>query len=502
MAADTTGIMEGFLCPVCLKDFGTVSQLQDHFEDAHSSEDKAVLQSLKGFFDKAKRRILGNKEFGFRESNTQSIENPSTTCFSGYDPTWWEYQELGVTHYHTDAFRAVRDARIDHFVVETNKLLIRLDKLLDPDAPREASKRKGIVTMFSDYLGFEKSIVPWVPDGAVPACLSCEESFSILRRKHHCRLCGGIMCNKCSEFLGLTYAQKLVNPAVSFEGESGFLKRSDSSTSLNSLMGLEAEGHMRICKGCRMLLERRDQMTEQRNIKPTLVLLYEKMRACMRDANELIPEYLPMVDSLSIGEATYNWSEAQALRNKLVRLYDAVDQLSKRILSLEIKPESPSALKQQQLQKAIRVSASYFMQENLIGLQALPSEDQYEELKTARRAEIQRKIAAERQAEMEAQQRERQSQDDTERSRPNGDKKLGHTRNDSHDSVGKGWKPVEEGSRVSKVADPMLQQMEIIRGYIKQAKEAQRWDEVEMLEHNLKDLKDEYYRQQTINFQS
>lgn len=41
-------IREGFLCPMCMKDLGGVADLQDHFEEAHSNEDKAVLQQLKG----------------------------------------------------------------------------------------------------------------------------------------------------------------------------------------------------------------------------------------------------------------------------------------------------------------------------------------------------------------------------------------------------------------------------------------------------------------------
>lgn len=47
MSAD---IIEGFLCPICMKDLGTVSQLQGHFEEEHSSEDKALFQQLKGIF--------------------------------------------------------------------------------------------------------------------------------------------------------------------------------------------------------------------------------------------------------------------------------------------------------------------------------------------------------------------------------------------------------------------------------------------------------------------
>lgn len=37
--------------------------------------------------------------------------------------------------------------------------------------------------------------------------------------------------------------------------------------------------------------------------------------------------------------------------------------------------------------------------------------------------------------------------------------------------------------------------MNIIRGYLKQAKQAQRHDEVEMLQDNLRHLEEEYYRQ-------
>lgn len=50
---------------------------------------------------------------------------------------------LGASQSHLDFFKSIRGARVDHFVVETNKLLIRLDKLLNPDAPTEPKRRKG-----------------------------------------------------------------------------------------------------------------------------------------------------------------------------------------------------------------------------------------------------------------------------------------------------------------------------------------------------------------------
>ena len=46
----------------------------------------------------------------------------------------------------------------------------------------------------------------------------------------------------------------------------------------------------------------------------------------------------------------------------------------------------------------------------------------------------------------------------------------------------------------------MIQQMNIIRSYIKQAKQAGKLDEVQMLEQNLKELQNEYLRQQRQNW--
>jgi len=38
----------------------------------------------------------------------------------------------------------------------------------------------------------------WVPDDAAQACQICKKSFSMFKRKHHCRDCGGVVCGDCS----------------------------------------------------------------------------------------------------------------------------------------------------------------------------------------------------------------------------------------------------------------------------------------------------------------
>jgi RUN and FYVE domain-containing protein 1 len=39
----------------------------------------------------------------------------------------------------------------------------------------------------------------WVDDREITECQQCKSGFSVARRKHHCRNCGGVFCNSCSE---------------------------------------------------------------------------------------------------------------------------------------------------------------------------------------------------------------------------------------------------------------------------------------------------------------
>lgn len=61
-----------------------------------------------------------------------------------------------------------------------------------------------------------------------------------------------------------------------------------------------------------------------------------------------------------------------------------------------------------------------------------------------------------------------------------------------------GWLPSADsaGAR-GELDDPLLQQIENIQSFLRQAREAKRTDEVDMLEENLRQLQDEYDQQQT-----
>lgn len=37
----------------------------------------------------------------------------------------------------------------------------------------------------------------WVPDSDAPSCMLCDVKFTVMKRRHHCRACGKVLCSKC-----------------------------------------------------------------------------------------------------------------------------------------------------------------------------------------------------------------------------------------------------------------------------------------------------------------
>ena len=38
----------------------------------------------------------------------------------------------------------------------------------------------------------------WLKDAEALSCVACSRDFTLLRRRHHCRRCGGVFCGECS----------------------------------------------------------------------------------------------------------------------------------------------------------------------------------------------------------------------------------------------------------------------------------------------------------------
>ena len=179
----------------------------------------------------------------------------------------------------------------------------------------------------------------------------------------------------------------------------------------------------------------------------------------------------------------------------------------KRISTLGLDSAEPPTSTHLRLQQMIAAQASAFLQENLLSLPKLPTEEELEQLHEAKRLEAQRRIAEERRVEQE--QRRRREENEKLSNTTSKEGTLHHRRtastpevkfNRTEVEVMSGWKPDAANTTAGHHGeDPMVQQMNIIRGYIRQAQEARRWDEVHMLEDNLRELQQEYWTQAEHN---
>jgi len=157
------------------------------------------------------------------------------------------------------------------------------------------------------------------------------------------------------------------------------------------------------------------------------------------------------------------------------------------------------------LQDHVRRSAVNFIKETLVGLPSLPSDEELVKIQERRKEEIARKIAEERKRAEEARvkfqnlQEKRRTETNKLRRSPSG---SGSKFNKSSVSYESGFvlsSSAQQREIVSVVSDdPMLQQIQIITGYIAQARQQNRFDEVNMLETNLRMLQEEF-RKQSIN---
>lgn len=113
-------------------------------------------------------------------------------------------QEVGAEYNHLEYFPSIRNPRLERYASETNKLIIRLHKLLT-NLPMDPVLRKQ----------HERNIFTWLDGSSVKLCPSCAKNFHIARHQHHCRLCGSIMCNDCSKILPIETALQLASLATS-----------------------------------------------------------------------------------------------------------------------------------------------------------------------------------------------------------------------------------------------------------------------------------------------
>ena len=177
---------------------------------------------------------------------------------------------------------------------------------------------------------------------------------------------------------------------------------------------------------------------------------------------------------------------------------------SKKISTLGIGEHPQPTPIQLQLQAKMRLAATQFLKENMIGLPSLPSTEELEKAQEERRQAIQRKIQEEKDLALQEQRRRDMMIAQSAIRKPaNGIVNIPRDESTSSFemvSPDTGWGPEceqrhNQPTTTTSDSDPMLLQINRVRSYIKQARADHRYDEVNMLEANLKELEIEYFIQ-------
>ncbi|XP_055702955.1 rabenosyn-5 [Phlebotomus papatasi] len=463
-------ILEGFLCPVCKEDLKSPERLTNHVEQQHA-EEQIILKSLKEIFGFARKKILNSEEStNLSKALLDSSLSLKSNIFvmSKIDtPSEDIIQEIGGECDHIAYFKAVRNPRLERYATETNKLVIRLHKLLR-DRPRDPIQRKM----------HEQERVPWLDGKDVKLCPNCARTFHFTRRQHHCRLCGSIMCHDCSYFLRIDVAECLLNSSGDSPTEMKALT-SDKEADYNTL---------RICEHCLHLLENRKEMQDRTTFSPLITHLYDHILELKHNIAPDIPIYCRIVSSLYEGDSIFTLADASALRSKIGIVAEQVDNTSKSILTIP----APQGSRSDALKKALRLACVTYIKEELLSLPQLPLEDEIDRLQRKRCEETEMRIEQEREMATQALERYEQS------------------RNFSSGTTTPCAPCAVKGSAVASLdnwsgyytdtsgpnSDPLVEQINIIKGYIKQARQALRFEEVATLEKNLRELQQEFYHRQ------
>lgn len=426
--AEAEEIREGFLCPMCHKDLRSPEKLIAHFQVLHS-EEQDILKSIKEFYGKAKKKILK-----LEDQDLETFKNELTLEHLYIDVQ--QEQELGCFHSHTDFFKNIRRDRLDHRTAETNKLIIRLDKLLH--------------LYGADRKQNEQYLVAWVDGTFVKQCPSCAANFNIARRQHHCRLCGSIMCSSCSIFLPYDRAQSIVAPVQNMGGIKGQYSGKDTDS-------------LRICTHCSDMLECRRRVQIEQMIQPIISQLYVHLQNHKLQIESQVDLYKKMYNSLVSGESTFHLQDAQSLKASIGSKAGMIDTISKKIAGL---PVDEDCTKAQALQMNIRRAASNYIKDYILTLPALPTVQELANLKKQRLLRYEKE--------------EKLSEDNVQI------RKV---------MVETGWSPASFSNTDDKEEDPLVEQINIVREFIKQAREQHKFEELASLENNLKILKTAYQEQ-------
>ncbi|KUI63580.1 Vacuolar segregation protein PEP7 [Cytospora mali] len=282
----------------------------------------------------------------------------------------------GVMVDHTDAFFTIRRKKVERHNLEIQRLEKRLTKLtqLLASPPDEVVGNGGsLLSPVASLAGqknqrkqLEQSVVTWEEDAKVPRCPFCQQEFSWSFRRHHCRICGRVVCSdvqtQCSSDIGLNVAKPVSNG-------TGTEKPGTPASNHVSI-------DVRMCSDCKHTIFAKRDFHESVVHKSLDQRAYETLRQFERGIKLLMPSFQRALLALQPPEDEFSnrppptraqIQEASKLRKRLTDSFAKYHVAAKRIR--DMKTTSPTQLR---LQKNVYTAASSFLHTYMLPMKSVP----------------------------------------------------------------------------------------------------------------------------------
>lgn len=283
---------------------------------------------------------------------------------------------------HTSTFAEIRRKKVERQNLEIQRLEKRLTKLtqLLANPPEEAVGNGGsLLSPVARLAGqkdvrkqLEQSVVTWEEDAKVPRCPFCQQEFTWSFRRHHCRICGKVVCadvqTACSGEVGLNVNKPVTNGAL--PNGTG---REKPSTPNGGQMSID----IRMCRDCKCTIFSKRDFEESVAHKPPDQRVYDTMRQFERGIKMLMPSFQRALLNLQPPEDEFSLDrpppthaqikEAAKLRKRLTDSFTKYNLAAKRIRDL--KTTSPTQLR---LQQNIYTAASAFLHTYMLPMKSVP----------------------------------------------------------------------------------------------------------------------------------
>lgn len=276
------------------------------------------------------------------------------------------YNDYGSVVDLIDQFKTLRHKKNEDKKLMQLQLENRLVLLIDGISRILKKNGNGVFMSYrvsKEISLLERTVTAWKDDRAALNCPICSQSFGLTLRKHHCRLCGSIVCDNkttnCSNQVPLAY---LANAATDLP-----FKEFNPQT-------VDKDYSIRICSQCIHILYvgrkfRRD--IEQ----PASILLARcesiyNLSQVISNIWPLLNSRLEEIENAQKQNASPNpalIAEATKLRKKLLRAVESYNILTRQISSM-----SPRNAAQKKIQQSFQIASSIFITEKILKLKSIP----------------------------------------------------------------------------------------------------------------------------------